>query len=240
MSPKPITTLPKDTEPIFRVLKNKIKNLSHTNIKQGVNALVTAFVGSVIPKVTKEISRIYERARNSVASSEGTRLPITESDKKEIEQFTKSKLLWQSYSNLSDDLSKKINKILENHFEGNEFDYAGAKKELLKELPSLSKERVNRIIRTEYANVQRLSMEKTYKDLDPKGEWRYKWLSIPDNRRTKYCYNISKRTIQGVTLKELKQIIREEADPKVYTPERPFMPHINCRSTFVRIPNQKQ
>lgn len=234
-STRPITTLPKNVEPVFKVLRNKIRNLSQNNISTATKELVASFIGLVIPKVSKELTRVYKRARNTIASREGKKLPFTEENQQDINNYVNSKLLWQSYANLSDDLSKKINKILSSHFKENQFNYSEAKKELLKEIPKLSEVRVNRIIRTEYANIQRMSMEKTYRELDPENKWKYKWLSIPDNRRTKYCYNISKRTANGVSLDELKRIIREEADPKIYTPERPFLVHIGCRSSYIKV-----
>jgi len=89
------------------------------------------------------------------------------------------------------------------------------------------------IARTETQALQNKSREWSYKKIDPEGKLKYKWLNPVDDRTTDVCRNIVRRTNKGVTMNQLKQIIKDEGKKGGHDP-RELTPHVNCRSTFVR------
>ncbi|RLF66130.1 MAG: hypothetical protein DRN30_02740, partial [Thermoplasmata archaeon] len=68
-------------------------------------------------------------------------------------------------------------------------------------------------------------------------ELKFKWIGPDDYRTTEVCRRIKERTRNGVTLEELKRVVREEAIRGgfgwFYSELRPFTPHPNCRHTFI-------
>lgn len=104
----------------------------------------------------------------------------------------------------------------------------------IQRIGEVSQADAERIARTEYVNVlQNKSREIAYKQRDD-GTYKYAWTGPTDNRETSICKNIRNRTSQGVNMEELKKIIKEEADPNIYEPSRPWSPHINCRHRLIR------
>jgi len=89
------------------------------------------------------------------------------------------------------------------------------------------------IVRTEVTSLKNTAKEIAYKEADEEGEYKFQWISIPDNRRTEICKTITQRTANGVSMKQLKKIIDEERDKNIQ--KRDWLPHIGCRSTFSRM-----
>ena len=103
------------------------------------------------------------------------------------------------------------------------------------------KNKAGGILWGEYQAITNKAREWSFRQSDPKGTEKYRWLSTPDNRRTKTCERISSRTSKGVTLDRLNQIIKEEMDRSKKLGEldksfegRDYQPHYLCRSTYVR------
>ena len=95
--------------------------------------------------------------------------------------------------------------------------------------------RAETIARTEFVNVLRnKAREYAYDKADPEGEYKYVWQGPKDNRTTKICKSISKKASKGVSMKELKEIIKKEADQSIYDESRPWTPHISCRHRITR------
>ncbi len=90
------------------------------------------------------------------------------------------------------------------------------------------------IFRTESSSLQNTMRDWTFNAVDPEGKNKYKWIGPSDKRTTNICKKITSRTINGVSLDEIKKIIKEEADPKIYDSERPFTPHLGCRHRISR------
>ncbi len=107
--------------------------------------------------------------------------------------------------------------------------------EKIMKVGKVDRNQAERITRTEFINVlQNKSREYSYKKLDPKGEYKFVWMGPKDHRTTKICEAISARTKKGVSMEELKKIIKKFADPEIYDPSRPWTPHINCRHRMLR------
>ncbi len=97
------------------------------------------------------------------------------------------------------------------------------------------------IFRTESHALRTKVREWSYDKLDPEDEFKYKWLGPDDNRRTPICEAITKRTRNGMSMAQLKQVINEEVDKAKRRGELPtgydareFTPHFQCRHTFIR------
>lgn len=102
----------------------------------------------------------------------------------------------------------------------------------------VEKEQAEMIARTESAGLKNKSREFSFMQAEKaqEKEFKYKWLGPKDNRTTGICKNIKKRTAKGVSMSELKKIIKEEAD-KEGVQARPddLVAHPGERHTFVKI-----
>ena len=113
--------------------------------------------------------------------------------------------------------------------------------EKLQDIADIDKNKAELIYRQENHALKTKAREWTYKQVDPQGEKLYKWVGPSDQRTTKTCENIKKRTSGGVPLDKLKQIIEEEVEdakqrgdlPEDYD-AREYTPHFQCRHTFTR------
>ena len=93
------------------------------------------------------------------------------------------------------------------------------------------------IANTEIHALKNKMREWSYKKLDPKDERKYKWLGPADHRETVACRNIKRRSVKGVSMKQLKQIIKEESRDMMGLDwdVRDWSPHPNCRHDVVRV-----
>ena len=89
------------------------------------------------------------------------------------------------------------------------------------------------IARTETQAVQNTMREWSFKQVDPKEKFRYKWMNPLDDRTTDICRKLVSRSQKGVTLEALRKMIKEEAQLAGFN-AREWTPHIGCRSTFIR------
>lgn len=99
-------------------------------------------------------------------------------------------------------------------------------------MAGIPEEDAERLVKTELHEMRAKLRELAYQETQPEDAL-YKWVSVPDARRTEICEHITEKTKRGVTLDTLKGIIAEEAQKGGFK-AREFSPHINCRSTFVR------
>jgi len=104
--------------------------------------------------------------------------------------------------------------------------------EKIKKEGNVSEEEAERIARTESHELYSKLRELAYRDLDPEGERKYRWVGPQDHRTTNICKRIKQRTRNGVDLDMLKRIIKEEAEREGIE-AREWTPHPNCRHTAV-------
>lgn len=139
----------------------------------------------------------------------------------------------KSYKGLGKKASQSINNtIMRGIF--NQKSIEGMAKSIA-DLLGVSKQQASQVVRGEYQAIKNVIRGASEEAKDPAHSFKYKWLSIPDSRRTKYCTIITNRTKHGVSLERLKEIIKQESDKAIYDENRPFTPHVGCRSTFVRV-----
>ncbi len=99
---------------------------------------------------------------------------------------------------------------------------------------NISSFRAETIARTETQALKNTMREWSYNKVDPKEEWRYKWINPMDSRTSDICSNLVAKTRHGVTLKKLRELVKAEAESHGLKP-REWTPHPNCRSVFVAI-----
>ncbi len=90
------------------------------------------------------------------------------------------------------------------------------------------------IARTEIQALHNSVREWSYKKIDPEDEYKYKWIGPNDDRQTVVCKNIKARTINGVSLNELRKVVKEESIKGGFDGSREWTPHYSCRHSFVR------
>ena len=157
----------------------------------------------------------------------------------EVIEAIREGALWQEYMGLTAAEVVKVNAILEHHFTQPYVSLRKISKDLMAQL-ELPEWRTDMIGRTEMAAVLNKARELDYAERDPEGEFRYKWLNPKDARTTDCCRRIVDRTAKGVPLAELKAIVKEESErfaektKSNFRYVREFVPHIGCRSSFVR------
>ena len=101
--------------------------------------------------------------------------------------------------------------------------------------PSVDEAHARLIVRNETHGVQSIMREIQYHETDLIGTGKYVWQGTPDKRYCIRCKKIYERTKHGVPLELLRQIIKEEAEPKTYDERRPWQAHINDRCLVRRI-----
>lgn len=149
------------------------------------------------------------------------------------EEFVKENIYKYKFEGLSKKVSEEIkNILLEGVMKKESTDKIMEKIENITD--KLTKEEIERIVRTERQALENKAREFVFHRLDPQGVKKYRWVNPLDDRTTEICKKIVERTEKGVTLEELKKIINEESKKAGFEP-RDFVPHISCRSTYVRV-----
>jgi hypothetical protein len=128
--------------------------------------------------------------------------------------------------------SEKVRKIIVKSIIG-EASLQEASAEMQK--AGVDKGQADAIVRTEEHNIKTILREGWYRAMDKKGKATYKWLSAKDARKCKICGKISELTKGGVSLEEMKKIIKQNADKETYMEDRPYQVHPNDRCTFVKL-----
>ena len=158
----------------------------------------------------------------------------------EIANFIKQSMYSEAFSGLTKGQSNNIKDYLVKALLDGE-SIEPMIKHILSKTKDLTEKQAEVIARTETQAIQNSAREWSYKKIDPEGELKYKWIGPQDHRTTDICENISARSMQGVSLKNLRKIIRQEVYaakqkgvlPKDYS-MREWTPHFQCRHTFVR------
>lgn len=180
-----------------------------------------------------EIKSVYKDAIAQVEKETKLDIGFGEVDENAVEVVTKSKIFRDAFDHYDKAIRNDVMESMKASIRKNLT--LGEIVDELKKTIEAREGSLMRIARTESQNVQTLARNNSYNKVDKEGKFRYKWIGPDDWRTTKYCKKIQKRTANGVTMKQLKEIIQAEADPRTFGSSRPFTPHINCRHTFVRV-----
>jgi hypothetical protein len=139
---------------------------------------------------------------------------------------------WPGYEGLDRATSERINAFL--------WDMAFAKRrfgldEIVMELKNrfgLDEKKAELIVRTEFANIFNKMREWAYKEKTEVKK--FKWVAKED--ACEKCRQIAEVSKRGVTLDELKELIKQYGGPYA----REWTVHPNCRCTFVRKAGRKK
>lgn len=106
--------------------------------------------------------------------------------------------------------------------------------------PSLNTQQAETIARTETAAIMNSAREEAYEQREDSDEYEFYWSNAQDHRTTDLCNDIIEEIESrgdAVPMDELRSIVKAASRNYDYgTPERvdEWMPHFNCRSSFVR------
>ena len=161
---------------------------------------------------------------------------VEKADLEGLSKFLKMSLFEKAFESLTKSQSEKIEQVMLSSVIDKISNRETSKK--VKELigDKLSEGEIDRIVRTERGAIKAKSREFSFRKADPEEKKKYKWLSIPDSRRTDTCFRISARTAKGVSLDKMKEIIKEESKKDFPDYEsRDYHAHYLCRSVVVPI-----
>ena len=92
------------------------------------------------------------------------------------------------------------------------------------------------IARTEIQALQNAVREWSYKKLDKENKFKFKWIGSKDNRICKACFELIDETEKGVSIDELRKLVKEKSNkhfPKLEN--REWTVHPTDRCTFVKV-----
>lgn len=183
--------------------------------------------------IEKIYKRIIEDVEKEVRVDVNINLGYEAIDEQAVRRLQGQRLLNNAYSGLSDEMSKRINALIDAEYEKVGLNWAALTKKLEDEL-KIGEHRLDRIVRTETQNISNHARENSYKKVDPTDSFKYKWVGPTDKRTTSICSKVRELTKNGVSRSELKRVIKKVADQNIYMETRPFTPHINCRHTHIK------
>jgi hypothetical protein len=145
----------------------------------------------------------------------------------------------EAYAGLTQAETEKVNKILETNF----LEPKISLRKITKDLAGLGidKAQAEMIARTEMMAIMNKAKEIDWKQQDPDEKYKFKWVGPDDPRTTEVSKRIKSRTKNGVSLDDLKKIVREEAirfateTKSGFNPTRDFQSHIGQRHTYERV-----
>ena len=201
-------------------------------VDKKVTSVLDILSGALKRATNKQIEGIYKEAIKGVSKETGIKIGFGKIDENALEVLKSRKVFKESFKNFSKSARDNIVDGIEKSF--SEPDTVKSIVDSISEKVEGERYKIERIVRTESQHVSTLARSNSYKKADPKGEFKYKWLSHSDGRTTPICKEISRRTEKGVSMKELKVLIKEVA-LKHGSKARDLTPHCNCRSTFIKI-----
>ena len=211
------------------------KNMTPSELKELLKNMSRYVVSNMISTARTQLKQEFLNGIDEAERSSNANAVLSPEDYNIIDKILNQRIFVNAFKKLGIDTVSKIQEIFREAYENPEEYSMDILVNKLYNIVQDKRPHLETIVRTETGNINNLAREIAYKSIDKDGKFKYKWIGPDDNRTTKICRRITERTKNGVTLEELKKIIREEADPKTYTPSRPFSPHINCRHTYVRV-----
>lgn len=134
---------------------------------------------------------------------------------------------WEKYANINKSTSSQINDFLEESIlNGSWVDKEYVISGIMQF--GLDRSRAELIAKTELANISNKARELQYRDFTK--VQKFKWKVSRDSKVCKKCREVEERTRNGVTLDELKQIIKDVGGDTA----REWVVHPGCRCLFKR------
>ncbi len=146
--------------------------------------------------------------------------------------FISKSIFDKTYEGLSKSVSNKINeKILKGISEKT------GKKDLVNQIKNLGvdKDQAELIVRTESAVLKNKAREFNFDKATGSSKFRYKWLGPADNRTADVSKEIKSKSVKGMTLNGLKNLVKKTSQKFGFKPDRDWFSHPNQRHSFVRV-----
>jgi len=137
---------------------------------------------------------------------------------------------WEKYAGITKRRSSRINGILLMNILNKNYNKESIVNQIVAEA-GIDREKAEAIVETELANILNLAREIAYQERTKVKKFRY--LTRPD--ACEVCKEIARRTENGVSLDDLKKIVKEVAGDKA----REYLAHPRCKCTFVRAKGEK-
>lgn len=207
-----------------------------TDVRRGEGAISTQTSGAYSPihSRRRKLRNLFNRTLRETSKEVNKKITLKRKDIKKIDVELKEigdALFKKIFEGLKYEESENVKDFILGHVSG-DIDFS----ELIKKIVSttkLNEDEAERIARTETQSLNNKMREMSYERIDPENEFKYRWVGPSDYRTTKICKAITSRTADGVSLKELKKIIKQEGTKGGFD-TREYTPHINCRHTFIR------
>ncbi len=149
-----------------------------------------------------------------------------------LEEFIAKNIFSRKFEGLSKTKSDKIKKIILKGILGKQSLTEVAKKI---ENAGVKKDQANLIARTESAVLKNATREFNFKRAKGAEDFKYKWIGPSDNRTSEISKDIKSKSIKGLKLDTLKNLVRKTSENFGFKPDRDWFSHPNQRHTFTRL-----
>ena len=230
------------TKDVIDDIEITVRQLEVTK-SEGTAASSTAGVFNPVSSRRRNITRLITNSIKKVGKEMGKGMPITKAEEniEEMMDFIEDSLYSKKFSGVGKSASDRIKDfIIRSIVEGKDLS------KVMKYIERTGGKNINAgqaqlIARTEMQALQNKAREWAFKSFDPNDKEKYKWLGPNDSRVTNTCKAIKKRTSNGVSMDQLKSIVKDESRKAILRGELPsnfksrdFTPHFSCRHTFIR------
>jgi len=218
----------------------KMESKSETKRKMELSYLLNKFGFSAPTRIDSgdkefNLSSLVDKAIDDVEKELNINIYREKAAKGNIHSAIKRSLFRRRFSDLSKPQSDRVRRVLTSAFESGEHTMLGVVRKLMAISKEISRFQAEMIVRTEQSAVYNTARELSYKEADPQDKMLYKWIGPTDARTTDICKNIKSRSMKGVSMEELKKIVKDESrKADANWAVRDWVPHANCRHSFVR------
>ena len=231
---------------LAKVLEIEIEKFIKTFKRKPTEKELKSTIKKINSKLAKELGdsteglfkKTYNDSVDKVGRELGVNFSFDKVDADTIKAIQTQKVLSEAFDGISKELSGKIGLVIEKAFEDPKGLSLEKIQKEIKEATDVSDFRAEQIARTETSKVAAAARRNSYKKEDPDGEFIYKWIGPTDSRTTQTSKDIKSKTVNGVTWKNLLDIVKTESNKAFpeWTVDKDFpVSHYNSRHTFIRI-----
>lgn len=222
---------------IDKLLKEK-KSYTTEELNRKINNIKTKMKSELDRSAETFFKNKYQDELEEVGRNLGINVEFKQRDLNAIKALSNQDVLSKAFSNLSDELSQKVGRVITESYTNPEELTTEKITEKVKDALDIADYRAETIARTETSKVSAAARKNSYAEVDPEGTGLYKHIGPNDNRTTKISQRIKDRTKNGVTWDEYIRIMEEESRKEIpnwkVNPEFPIS-HPNTRHTFIKI-----
>jgi len=178
-----------------------------------------------------KIEKICSDSKNEMMK-EGLSFDIKKAEIDDLIKFISASLFARKFEGLTKALSDRVkNVILDSIVDKSSITDTVKKIEKL----GVDKEQAELITRTEGSILQNRVREFNFDKAEGSDKFRYKWIGPADSRTSDISKEIKKKSIKGLKLETLKNLVRKTSEKFGFKPDRDWFSHPNQRHTFTRV-----